>query len=80
MTTPNILTELRKRQVKGTADVPPALDPQDIPLSFPSKARCPRCLGTDSRVRGYSADLTQQFRECNSAICRRRFTVDGQEV
>jgi len=46
--------------------------------SFPSPVKCPRCGATDTEA--YSTKGRIQYRRCRRAVCRRNFTVQGEQL
>ena len=46
--------------------------------AFPSKSRCPRCQTTDTVAT--STQKNVQYRQCQRAICRQKFSVLGKKV
>ena len=51
-----------------------------LQFAFPSKARCPRCHVIDTVRTGVSRDGATQYRRCQRAVCRKRFSVTGQKI
>jgi len=48
--------------------------------AFPTVSRCPRCGSTDTICRHTNNKLGRQYRQCQRAICRKNYTVDGKLV
>lgn len=46
--------------------------------AFPTKSRCPRCGSIQTKA--YRVEGGVQYRECQSAVCRKRYRVDGEAV
>lgn len=64
-----------------------ASEPKQIPepvvevalvWSFPTRSRCPRC--GSAQTRSYRVENGVQYRECLSAVCRKRYRVDGELI
>lgn len=65
--------------IKATVESPPA--PAVVPkveYAFPSKSRCPRCRGMNTRAYGTTGGV--QYRECLSGICRNEYKVLGKVI
>lgn len=46
--------------------------------SFPSKSRCPRCGATDTIA--LSTQGNKQYRQCSRGVCRKHYSVTGNEI
>jgi len=49
-----------------------------VEWAFPTKARCPRCGSTQSRVMSVRAGV--RYRECQVAVCQRRWREEGVKI
>jgi len=50
----------------------------EVEYAFPTKARCPKCNGTDTRAT--STRGRYQYRQCGSPWCRKNFRVKGSAI
>lgn len=63
---------------------PPSPAPAPAPLTeekayaFPTKSRCPRCRSLNTTRR--SQKEATQYRRCQQAVCRHKYTVTGTQV
>ena len=48
--------------------------------SFPTVSKCPRCGTTDTICRHTDSQNGWQYRQCQRAICRHKYTVRGTKV
>ena len=46
--------------------------------AFPTKSRCPRCGGTDTRA--VSTQNNRQYRECQTPVCRYKYSITGEKI
>lgn len=46
--------------------------------AFPTKSRCPRCRGLQTRC--YSTQGRVQYRRCLAPVCQKAYTVMGTKV
>jgi hypothetical protein len=46
--------------------------------AFPTKSRCPRCGGTNTKA--VSTQGNRQFRECQTPVCRFKYSVEGTKI
>lgn len=64
----------RKQPAEIIEDEKPQPQPQQT-WAFPSRSRCPRCGSIQTKA--YRVEGGVQYRECQNAVCRRRYRVDG---
>ena len=69
----------------GVQEIQPTAEPerdkteQEFKYIFPSKGRiCPRCGAADTEA--YATKDNIQYRKCNRAICRNRYSVRGEKM
>jgi hypothetical protein len=48
--------------------------------SFETVSKCPRCGTTDTLAHRTDSKSGKQYRQCQRAICRRKYTVLGKKV
>lgn len=48
--------------------------------SFETVSKCPRCGSTDTVVRRTDSKKGRQYRLCQRAICRYRYSVTGKRI
>ena len=64
-------------EVKTTESVE-AAEKEEVKYAFPSKSRCPRCGVLDTVA--YTTRGPIQYRQCQRAVCRRKYSVTGTPV
>ena len=47
-------------------------------FAFPTKVKCPRCGALDTVA--YSTKGRTQYRKCRRSVCRKTFSIQGEEV
>jgi hypothetical protein len=58
--------------------VPARSEGNPLEYAFPSKSRCPRCLGLNTV--SYKTKGAKQYRRCRGAVCRHRYSEEGKPV
>lgn len=48
--------------------------------SFPTVSKCPRCGTTDTICKRTDIKMGWQYRQCQRAICRHRYRVQGVKM
>ena len=48
--------------------------------SFPTVSKCPRCGTTETKATHTDGKNGRQYRQCQRAICRKNYTVEGEIV
>lgn len=62
-----------------SGSIEPVKTPEPV-FSFPTKVRCPRCGGMDTIAQHTDSKNGRQYRKCQRAICRWKFSVQGKKV
>jgi len=78
--TPPVKETPAAEETPAVEDVEPAEDgaQEARVFAFPTRSRCPRCGGSETRAYSTKADV--QYRECLTPICRVRYAVKGQPI
>lgn len=71
------------KKTAGDDDVPGGNDSnlddsEELKYSFPTKSRCPRCQGTQTKAVSTQGNI--QYRKCTAPVCQKAFTVKGKIV
>ena len=87
MIKPGVVTDGKLVETPDEKETEPAADEKPdaavekeaaVKYAFPSKSRCPRC-GVLNTV-AYTTRGPIQYRQCQRAVCRRKYSVTGTPV
>lgn len=70
-------TQIQENESKDSEISPESQSPKEA-YAFPTKSRCPRCGALDTKATSTQGKI--QHRQCQRAICRRRYTVKGEII